>query len=390
MRVLFLSSRLSERGGADRWLLGILARLQPRVETLLAVGYEDGALPSGERARVGPSVRIKGLDRRGLGRTAQSTATQLQRLIDSFEPDVIHVNDLTEPSLLELVAASGRAIHTVQDHRFFCPGRGKVDLADDRCFDPMGEACLRCFEHEGYGRSMLALTGRRRDALEKMSRVTVLSHYMARELSLVGVSPSRIVVIPPFVDGLLPARGAAEGEFHLMAGRLSVHKGVAVALAAARILRGGLPLVVAGQGPLAAAVEKEADAAGSRVRFVGWADRQTLAGLLARARSLWLPSLWTEPFGIVGLEALACGVPVVASDGGGVPEWLTSGKCGFLVRPGSVTQLATEASRLALNPPLAAELGRNGRAQVAHDFAPGAILERLLHLYREVATQRAR
>jgi glycosyltransferase involved in cell wall biosynthesis len=390
VRVLLLSSRLSDRGGADRWLLGVLARLQPHVETLLAVGYEDRALPTEERVRVGPRVRIKGLDRRGLGRTSPSTVAQLRRLIDSFEPDVIHVNDLTEPSLLELVAASGRAVHTVQDHRFFCPGRGKVDLADRLCFEPMGGSCLRCFEDEDYGRSVLALTDRRRSALDKMNRVTVLSRYMAHELSEVGVSPRRIVVIPPFVDGLAPARAAVEGEFHLMAGRLSVHKGVAVALAAARLLRGDLPLVIAGEGPLAASVEEQAQAPGSRVRFVGWADRRILGGLLERARSLWLPSLWAEPFGIVGLEALAYGVPVVASDVGGVPEWLVSGKCGFLVEPGSATQLARAANRLGLDFRLAAELGCNGRMQVACDFAPDAIMARLLQLYADVAGQRAR
>ena len=81
MRLLLLNSRLSERGGADRWLLGILARLQQHVQTLLAVGYEDSNLPATERDRVGAWRRLKGLDSRGLGGSPQGATVRLRKLI---------------------------------------------------------------------------------------------------------------------------------------------------------------------------------------------------------------------------------------------------------------------------------------------------------------------
>lgn len=283
MRVLFVNSRLSERGGADRWLLGVLSRLRRDVETLLAFGYEDRGLPSSERERVGPCLRLRGLEERGFGRDSGVAVDALRRLIDELEPDVVHANDVTDPALLETIAATGRGVQTVQDHRFFCPGRGKVDAEDRLCHDPMGESCSRCFDDDPHGRAMLDLTRRRLFAVARMKRVTVLSRYMAEELNAAGVARQRIVRIAPFVDGVdctLPS-GAASGEFHLMAGRLAEHKGVRVALAAARQLRGGLPLVVAGDGPLADVVREEARQNGA-VRFVGWADRAALGHLLRR------------------------------------------------------------------------------------------------------------
>jgi glycosyltransferase involved in cell wall biosynthesis len=158
-------------------------------------------------------------------------------------------------------------------------------------------------------------------------------------------------------------------------------KGVDQALAAARLL--DLPLWIAGDGPLRQRVERAALESDGKVRYVGWADRRGMARLLAGARSLWLPSLWAEPFGIAGLEALAAGVPVVASRVGGVAEWLDNGVSSFLVPPGEVGALAAAARRLETEPGLAAEMGRAGAGRVARDFAPGLLMDELLAACRE-------
>ena len=387
MRVLLLHGRLSDRGGADRWLLGVLARLQGRVETLLAVGHEDRALPRAERTRLGPWQRLKGLDRRGQRRRGlEGARSRLQDLIAGQRPQVIHVNDVTDPDLLQLVARSGRGVMTVQDHRFFCPGRGKVDAADQVCAEPLGPGCLRCFDDARHGQAMLELTRRRLEAVAAMTRITVLSAYMARQLAQAGVDRHKIEVLPPFVDGLTPLPRADGGRHHLLVGRLSVHKGVELALQAAGQLQLELPLVVAGEGPLAERVQQAAARPGSRVRFAGWAHRQALSELLAQARSLWLPSLWAEPFGIIGIEALAAGVPVIASNTGGVPGWLCHERDGLLVPPGDAAALANAADRLAADPQLARRLGAHGQARVTRELAPAALMDRLVAVYRELTT----
>ncbi len=383
MRVLLLNARLSDRGGADRWLLGVLARLQGEVETLLAVGHVRKTLPDMVRERVGTYLVIKGLDRSGLGRPAgQATLAHLAKTIGRFAPDVVHANDIVDPGLLEMIAATGRGMLTVQDHRFFCPGRGKIDPAGVACHEPMGDGCLRCFDDQDYGRTMLELTSKRLAAAAGMRRITVLSRYMSHELVTAGMAAERIVCIPPFADNLETAPGGdpSHDKLHLMAGRLSEHKGVRVALEAAERLSSNLPLVIAGAGPLAEEVSARA-CTSKRVSFVDWADRTELSRLLGSARSLWLPSLWAEPFGIAGLEALASGVPVIASRVGGVMDWLVDEQNGLLVEPGSAQDLASAADRLAADPALARKLGSAGRRQVRRGFDPQCQMDLLMEAY---------
>lgn len=384
MRVLFINRRLSDRGGADRWLLGVLARLQGRMETLLAFGHRDRSFPRSEEARIGKSVHLKGLDRGGPGRPAGPGArARLDALIASFAPDWVHANDLIDPGLLDAIAATGRGILTVQDHRFFCPGRGKLDARGRICKEPMGEVCMGCFDDRGYADNLLALTTKRLEAVRRMHWITVLSGYMAEELQAVGVSSAPIRVIPPFADFDLDEVHSVPGagRFHLLAGRLADHKGVRVALEAAGHLAGDVPLMVAGDGPLEEDVRCAARANPRRVRFAGWADRQGIRLLLADACTLWLPSLWAEPFGIAGLEAQAAGVPVIATDTGGVRDWLVPDETGLLVPPADPRALARAADSLATDPDRARSLGLAARTLVRRRFDAAARIEELTVLY---------
>jgi len=384
MRVLHLNDRLSARGGADRHLVAILRRLQGRVETLLAVGRDDGSLPGAERVELGAWVRVKGLDRSGLApRGGQAAGRRLAGLIAAWRPDLVHVHNLMDPEILAQAAAGGPALMTVQDHRAFCPGLGKLTPRGRICAAPLGDHCLACFQDPDYGRRLLALTQQRREALAGFGRLLVLSHYMAGELAAVGLDRERITVLPPLVDGIAPRAARGPARHHLLAGRLVERKGVRVALVAAAMLRQPLPLVVAGDGPLAEEVAAAARASGGRVVFVGWRDRAGLQALLDQAASLWLPSLWAEPFGISGLEALARAVPVAAAAVGGVAAWLEHGVSGLLVPPADAEALAAAADRLA--GPEGAALGAAGAAAVAAGYPDAGLMERLLAVYRALA-----
>ena len=86
-----------------------------------------------------------------------------------------------------------------------------------------------------------------------------------------------------------------------------------------------LHVVLAGEGPDRGELERLAQDSGGSViaSFPGWVDAAARAGLLSRASLVAIPSIWPEPFGLVGLEAAAFGVPAVAYDVGGIGEWLT-------------------------------------------------------------------
>lgn len=386
-----VNDRLSQRGGADRYLLGLLDGLGRRARTLLAAGWDDGSLERSEKNALGPWRRLKGLDRSGLSaRGGRAALGRFRELIAEFQPGAIHLHNIMDPDLM--AAAGDRGVMTVHDHRLFCPGLGKLTPGGEICEQVMGPACRGCFTDADYGRRMLDLTRRRLTAAAGLARVTVLSHYMAAELRRAwraqGLDPPPLETLPPFAHRLdaLPRRGA--GGYHLLACRLVERKGAAVALRAALEHDAGLPLLAAGDGPLAREVARRAETSGGRLVFLGWVGRRRLSELLAGARSLWSPSLWAEPFGLAGLEALSLGVPVIASAAGGALEWLEPG--GLSVPPGDAGALARAARRLARDAELARELGRLGRRRAERDFAPEPILRRWLEIYGDIAHGEAR
>ncbi len=291
-------------------------------------------------------------------------AAQLDALAHAFSPDLIHVHNVVNPDALDWVAARG-GIATVQDHRAFCPGRGKLTRDGRACRDAFSaEVCTGCFVDADYFQRILRLTVERRDALSGMRAITVLSHYMARELSDVGIEGEKIHVIPPFVHGLLPDAEAHRPPCVLFVGRLVSAKGVTDVVEAWRRSSVGLPLVFAGTGSQRESLE----AAGFEV--LGWLSHESLSSLYRAARAVILAPRWQEPFGIVGLEALAMGVPVVAWDSGGIAEWLTGDT---RVPYGDVDALAGALARAV-----------EGRALRVPGFDRALQMDRLDALYRSL------
>ena len=358
MRILHLSDRASTRGGADWHLQGVIAALAERgQEQLLSVERDDGTATSACDVH-----EVAGLD---APRPERAIAARLDELVDSYGPDRIHVHNVMRADVLAWAADRG-AIATVQDHRSFCPGSGKLTLAGAVCREPMAtETCAACFEDGDYHRRIQRVTEDRAEALRSMAALTVLSHYMKRQLVAIGVEARRIHVIPPFVHGLDMGAEPDGPPCVLFAGRLVATKSADNAVAAWQQTGSELPLVIAGTGSL----RQQLEARG--VDVLGWVPHERMASLYARARVLLMPSRWQEPFGIVGLEALSMGVPVVAWESGGVHEWHPGGQ--LLVQWGDRTGLAAALSLALQQPP---------EVSAPAGFEREALTEQLLSVYR--------
>jgi glycosyltransferase involved in cell wall biosynthesis len=100
-----------------------------------------------------------------------------------------------------------------------------------------------------------------------------------------------------------------------------------------------------------------------------------------------MPSLWPEPFGLVGIEALAAGRPVVASATGGVGDWLADGVNGLLVRPGDAPALAGALNELLDDPARQRAMGAAGSEMVAARFTPEQHVAALLDAYRRARAE---
>lgn len=140
------------------------------------------------------------------------------------------------------------------------------------------------------------------------------------------------VVYPPVDVECFASAPVQEGEYFLAGGRLVPYKGVDLAIQAANLA--GFPLLVFGDGPERRRLEKMA---GATVHFLGWLEPQALAAVISRAKALLFPGV--EDFGILPVEVMAVGKPVVAYDEGGARETVVHGLTGWLYRQAGVQGL---------------------------------------------------
>ena len=227
-----------------------------------------------------------------------------------------------------------------------------------------------------------------RFAVASSDAVTVPSAWLAeatrRNLELPADFP--IDVVPNFVDTerFAPAPPTAPPLLiHVSNFRPLKRTGDVVRVFAR--LRAGRParLRLVGDGPDRLAAETLARALGvaADVEFAG--ERDDLPALLSGATAFLLPSE-TESFGLAALEALAAGVPVVASRVGGLPEVVRDGEDGFLHAVGDVEAMAASAARLVDDPSLRARLGAAARARAVADFRAEPAVDHYEAVYRRV------
>lgn len=224
-------------------------------------------------------------------------------------------------------------------------------------------------------------------------QLITVSRAMAAEVSeSFRVPPERLHVIYNGVAAASPAdprllgrqRVAVGGEPYLFfIGRLVREKGVQVAIEALSRVAAPLRLVVAGRGPQEPELRNLAQHLGvaDRVHFVGRVTDAEKGAWLQGAAAGLVPSLY-EPFGIVALEVMAAGVPVVVSATGGLSEIVADGVDGCKVPPGDAAALADAISGLVADPGRAGALAAAGLAKAAEQFGWGAIAAQTEAVYR--------
>ena len=146
-----------------------------------------------------------------------------------------------------------------------------------------------------------------------------------------------------------------------------------------------IKLVICGRGNLEDFLRKEflKRKLLKNVEFKGFVEHEKMAELYRQASVFICPSIYSEQFGLVGAEALACGVPCVGSNVGGIPEWLHDEQWGFLVPPRNVEMLAQKVMILMKNKSLRIEFGQKGREFILENHHPRAYQQRWLEIAKK-------
>jgi len=214
-------------------------------------------------------------------------------------------------------------------------------------------------------------------------RVITVSQAMGREVAeSFRVSPTVIyngVDLPE--PAATPPPRSFDGPYFFYIGRLVPEKGVHVAIEALGRMANRAHLVIAGKGPMEGELQRLAQAHPDQVHFLGRVSEAEKDSWLQFAAGGLVPSLY-EPFGIVALEVMAAGVPVIVGNTGGLAEIVTHGSDGIKASPGDAGELAAAMDWILAQPADAAALGAAGRATAAGRFGWQAIALETAAVYR--------
>jgi phosphatidylinositol alpha-1,6-mannosyltransferase len=243
-----------------------------------------------------------------------------------------------------------------------------------------------------------------RRVIEGSDRVITVSEFSRRQLAeSLGVDPDRIDVVPNGIDArFAPGNGELVRRRHalgaapvvLSLGGLKPRKNLPLLLLAWRRVasaHAGARLLIAGSGPLEAALRRRARALGLEGRVV-FAGRITEADKVAyyNAADLFVSPSSLEGFGFTVGEAMSCGLPVVVSDRGALPELVKDGGGGFVCPHGDAAELSRRLLQLLAEPELRRRFGAFNRDRVERDFRWERASRRVLDIYADVIAEHKR
>jgi glycosyltransferase involved in cell wall biosynthesis len=391
VKVLHLNNHYARVGGVETILFNALDALEEQgVVNVVVHEYPGSTVRSARRAYEVPGCFEPRVTGRVLG--------TLRGVFEEESPDVIHIHGAGSGEILRLGRLHAPVVQGVYNHSFYCPGAARyLPVLDTVCERAFGRGCIvsafltHC--NSVRPRALLDSYHRCRDMLDAHHgvRFLALSTYQARCMAQSGYERQSVSVLAPFTP--LPLLSEPDrGEAVLFVGRLVKQKGLDRLIRAAAQSASPWKLIVAGDGPERAANERLAGRLGTadRVEFRGWLDGADLRAAYEDARVVVMPSVWPEPFGMVGIEAMSFSKPVVAFDVGGTRDWLEDGVTGLVATPGDVVDLRRRVEALLTDPGLARKMGERGRERVERDFTKAVYVARLRAVYGDAVECRRR
>ncbi len=408
MRIVHVHKYFHSRDGASRNARGLMRLQEEAGHTVVPFAMHD------ERNEPTPwseyfvsnletkNVVIGVSAFRQLGRALWSieAAKKFGRMLDVFRPDVIHVHNIythLSPSVLHEAKKRGiPMVMTVHDYALMS---ANYSLWDEKKMQSMhldnigilATAKTRYMKGSFLGTLVLEIILKFHQMLNLYDGA--ISHYIAysnfvRDIMITsGIPKEKITVMHAFAEPLMvnerrPSpiyRGVGGGI--LFAGRLESYKGVHVLIEALNYLPATTQIKIVGVGPDEARLKMIAGK-DKRVEFLGFVPGNELWKMMAQAAVVVAPSIWNEPYGLVALEAMCQGTPIIVAKSGGLPEILGESQAGIVVPAGDARALASAISAIVSHPDRAKTMGKAALERAKDIGDPQAYLARIMEVYR--------
>jgi glycosyltransferase involved in cell wall biosynthesis len=353
LRVLLVTDWMPRPGGAEAYAGLIRAGLTAAGDNvrLLTSGAGSAAHGTADFVAYGTTRRAAQV---GLQIVNPFATYQAWAAVRSFQPDVALVH-LFAYHLSPAVLWPLRSLPTVLmvlDYKIICPLGSKLLPTGEMCAQHAGTICWQagCLSLPHWLRDSIRYVGIGR-AIRQPDLVLACSRHMQRELEAHGIA-SEVLTLPVVEPGRAFKRKPSRDPHFVFCGRLSVEKGVPLLVRAFARLHANIPLArltIVGDGPLRKEVESAVRARDLRdaVTFTGWLNPAGVDQQLETAWALVAPSVWAEPLGMVGPEAVIRSVPVIASNTGGFAETIEDEVSGLLFPNGHELALYRALERVA-------------------------------------------
>jgi glycosyltransferase involved in cell wall biosynthesis len=326
---------------------------------------------------------------------ASDSLAQFDAFLASKKPDVVHIHNtfiVISPSIYSACRKRGiPVVQTLHNFRFLCaPSNlfrdGKV------CEECIDHSLLRAVEHKCYRGSasasaiVAAMLGFHRilgTLAKSIDRYIALTEFSRDKFISSGFPGDKISVKPNFLESDPGAR-THTGDYALYIGRFSPDKGVPTLIDAWSRVPKDFRLQIVGDGDERADLQAEVHRQNlENITFRGFLSREAALATLKGARFLVMPSLWYETFGLVIVEAFACGVPVICSRLGAMAEIVHDGVNGLHFNPGDAADLARKVSWAWRNPAALESMGLAARAEFENRYTSDKNYPALIDIYEQ-------
>ncbi len=363
MRVVCAFNRYRDRGGEDSVFESEVALLKSHGHSVTRLEFfnsdiqDDPSLLQSARLAVSTVWSRQG-------------AAKVNSVVRRANADIIHFTNtfpLISPAAYSAAKAAGAAVvQTVHNYRMLCP-TATFYRDNHVCEDCLGRtipwpgvlhACYHDSRAETAVVAAMLTTHRMRKTWQRDVDAYVTPTEFTRNKLIQGDFPAnRIFVKPNFLDPT-PVVKSTDGDYCLFVGRLSKEKGVETLVKVWTETSLELPLRLAGAGPLDELVTTSANTYDA-IKALGWLPRTSILKQMRNARILIFPSVWYEGLPVTIVEAFACGLPVIASRLGAMPEIIEHGRTGLLFDPDNGDDLISKVKWALAHPE---ELRRIGAA----------------------------